>query len=180
MREARSAAATAPLPSHVPSPDAADYRTQEVSSRASHSRNSRTLRRLARHITSKASPTTGTAPKNPSSATLASMRMMTCKGAPNWRASCTRGRGCDRVTDPGKEPYQRIETEAYIGAGQDECSVQERRQRIKARDALGMRARAGEIETVGETVASVAVGHGPSSAAQIGAPPVLRKHRVPS
>src|SRR5262249_22507809 len=43
----------------------------------SHSRNSRTFRRFARHNTSKASPTSGTAPKTPSSATLPSMRAMT-------------------------------------------------------------------------------------------------------
>src|SRR5262249_30179900 len=64
-------------------------RCRDGYSLASHSRNSCTLRRFERHITSKASPTTGTAPTNPSSAILASMRIMTSEGAPSWRASCT-------------------------------------------------------------------------------------------
>jgi hypothetical protein len=49
------------------------YGLQCPSSLASHSRNSCMLRRFERHITSKASPTSGTAPTNPSSAMLASM-----------------------------------------------------------------------------------------------------------
>src|SRR6266576_6833327 len=52
---------------------------------ASHSCSRRMLRRLERHITSKASPRSGTAPRVPSSTTLASMRAMTCPGAPSWR-----------------------------------------------------------------------------------------------
>ena len=59
-----------------PSSSANYPRRQYASSRASHSRKSPTLRRLARHSTSKASPTSGTAPTNPSTATLASMRRM--------------------------------------------------------------------------------------------------------
>jgi hypothetical protein len=51
---------------------------------SSHSRNSSTFRRFARHNTSKASPTSGTAPNTPSSATLPSMRAMTWPGAPSW------------------------------------------------------------------------------------------------
>src|SRR5262249_43887801 len=51
---------------------------------SSHSRNSSTFRRFARHNTSKASPTSGTAPNTPSSATLPSMRATTWPGAPSW------------------------------------------------------------------------------------------------
>src|SRR3954469_7436015 len=47
------------------------------------------LRRLERHITSKASPINGTAPTTLSSATLPSMRTITWPGAPSWCASCT-------------------------------------------------------------------------------------------
>src|SRR5262249_45987691 len=50
---------------------------------SNHSRNSCTFRRFARHSTSKASPTSGTAPNTPSSATLPSMRAMTWRGAPS-------------------------------------------------------------------------------------------------
>ena len=50
---------------------------------SNHSRNSCTFRRFARHSTSKASPTSGTAPNTPSSATLPSMRAMTWGGAPS-------------------------------------------------------------------------------------------------
>lgn len=63
---------------------------QRTPSRSIHSRNKRTLRLLARHITSNTSPATGTAPITPSSATLASMRVITCLGAPSCQASCTR------------------------------------------------------------------------------------------
>jgi hypothetical protein len=52
-------------------------------------RNSRTLRMLARNITSNASPASGTMPTTPSSATLPSMRAVTCHGAPSARASRT-------------------------------------------------------------------------------------------
>ena len=59
----------------------AAYRRRSCSS---HSINNRTFRRFARHNTSKASPTNGTAPNTPSSATLPSMRTMTWPGAPSW------------------------------------------------------------------------------------------------
>src|SRR5262249_35290939 len=75
-----------------------------------------------------------------------------------------RDRGGDRIADPGNEPDQRIKAEAHIGAGQNEGRVQQRRQRIEPCDALGPRARACEIETVGETVPGITVGHGLSSA----------------
>ena len=59
------------------------------SSRAICFRSSAMLRRLARHITSNASPSNGTAPTTPSSATLTSMRAIRWRGAPSSRASRT-------------------------------------------------------------------------------------------
>src|SRR5215831_6784583 len=61
-----------------------DERHAHRRSWSSHSRNSSTFRRFARHNTSKASPTSGTAPNTPSSATLPSMRATTWPGAPSW------------------------------------------------------------------------------------------------
>ena len=52
-------------------------------------RSSAMLRRFARHITSKASPSNGTAPTTPSSATLTSIRAIRWRGAPSSRASRT-------------------------------------------------------------------------------------------
>src|SRR5262249_7535932 len=160
-------AATAPLPSHVPSPDAADYRTPgAVLPRQPFAQESNVAAIGAPHHVEGVTDDWHRADK-PIERHIGEHSDDDVKGRPQLMRlahDIKRDRGGDRIADPGNEADQRIKAEAHIRAGQNEGRVQQRRQRIESCDALGPRARACEIETVGETVPGITVGHGLSSA----------------
>ena len=114
-------------------------------SRSSHSINSRTFRRFARHNTSKASP-------NQWHCTQCTIERHVAEHAHDdvtRRAELVglvhdkqrQRRGCS-VANNGKEPDQPIDAKAYAGAGDDEGGVEQGSKRVDPRDASATRARA--------------------------------------
>src|SRR5260370_21085367 len=101
-------------------------------------RSSRTLRMLARNITSNASPASGTIPTTPSSATLPSIRAVTCQGAPSARLAHQpqRDRGRDEIADHRDQADDAVDAVADLGAGQDEGDVQKLRDGVEPRQPL--------------------------------------------
>ena len=99
----------------------------------------RTLRTLARNMTSNASPASGTMPTAPSSATLAEHPRRDAPGRAE-RARLAhqpqRDRGRDEVADHGDQSDQAVDAVADIGAGQDEGDVEQFCDRLEPRQPL--------------------------------------------
>jgi hypothetical protein len=96
------------------------------------------FRILARNITSNASPATGTIPTTPSSATLASIRLVTCQGAPSARLTHQpqRKRGRDEIADHRDQSDDAVDAVADVGTGQHECNVEQSGDGIEPRQPL--------------------------------------------
>ena len=91
------------------------------------------LRRFERHITSKASPTSGTAPTTLSSATFPEHACDDVSGSTQLARlvhDVERHRCGDDITDARYEANQRIETEAHVDARQYEGGIEQSRQRV--------------------------------------------------
>ena len=100
------------------------------------------MRRLARHITSKASPSNGIAPTTPSSATLhqhARDDMARRAERAGLAHDVERDHRGDGVADAGDEADDGVEAEADVGAGKDERGVEQIGERVEPRDPLGPR-----------------------------------------
>lgn len=142
----------------------------------------RTLRALARNMTSKASPASGTRPTTPSTATLPSIRAVMCHGAPSARASTTsHSEIAVVVVSPatGIGPIEHVDAVTDIGAGQDEGDVEQFGDGVEPRQPLlprqvGERIGAGlaEVEAKGlelrphpriRNFVAVLVDHGPTA-----------------
>ena len=103
---------------------------------------------------SNTSPATGTAPTTLSSAILPSMRNDVA-GRAERAGFLYDVEGKERrhhVANTGDEADQRIEPEADVGAGDQYSSVEQRRERVDPRDALGARLRSIQKDIIGACV----------------------------